>query len=152
MKPSLAAAIVILTIAVGSFAQPDKDIVGTWKMDASLSSFARSSDAPAIVVIRFEREGDLLRETLTVTKAGVTTKRTIDYALDGRELTNGSGDDRISAKIVTRNGVVTLQWMDDGGVFTRMVRFSEDRRTMTIATHDSNPDTPADDVIVLRRQ
>ena len=152
MKQSLAAAIVIIAIAAGSFAQPDKDLVGTWKMDASRSKFVSSSGAPALVVIKYERDGDVLRETLAVTKGGALTTRTIDYRVDGGELSNGTGDDRIFSKIITRNGGLSLQWRDDGGIFTRTVTISGDRRTMTIATHDSNPDVEADDVIVLQRQ
>jgi hypothetical protein len=151
MKNSLAAAIVILAIAVGGFAQPDKELVGTWKMDASRSKFMRSSGAPAIVVLKYERAGNLLRETLSVTKGEAITTRTIDYALDGSELAN-AGDDRVFSKIVTKDGLATLQWRDDGGVFTRAVTISADHRTMTIAAHDSNPEAEADDVIVLQRQ
>ena len=152
MKQPLAAAIVVFAIATGSFAQPDKDLVGIWKMDASRSKFVSSSGAPALVVIKYERNGDVRRETLAVTKASATTTRAIDYALDGRELANGTGDDRIFSKIVTKDGVLTLQWKDDGGEFARTVTISADRRTMTIAAHDSNPDAEADDVIVLQRQ
>jgi hypothetical protein len=152
MKQSLAAAIVVLTIAIGSLAQPDKDLVGTWKMDASRSRFVSSSGAPALVVITYERMGELLREVLSVTNAGGVTTRTINYALDGRELQNGSGDDQVMSKIVSKDGVVTLQWSDDGGVFARTITLSADRRTMTISAHDSNPDTRADDVIVFQRQ
>jgi hypothetical protein len=152
MKKSLAAAIVVLTIAVGSPAQPDKDLVGTWKMDASRSKFVSSSGAPALVVVKYERVGELLREVLSVTNAGGVTTRTINYALDGRELQNGSGDDQVMSKIVSKDGVVTLQWTDDGGVFARTITLSADRRTMTISAHDSNPDTRADDVIVFQRQ
>ena len=35
MKPYLAAASAILLIAAAVFAQPDKDIIGTWKMDVA---------------------------------------------------------------------------------------------------------------------
>jgi hypothetical protein len=152
MKKHLAAAIVILAIAAGGFAQPHKDLVGTWKMDASRSKFERSSGAPAIVVLKYERAGNLLREKLSVTKGEAITVRTVDYALDGSELANGAGDDRIFSKIVTKDGLITLQWRDDGGVFARTVTISADHRTMTIAAHDSNPDAEADDVIVLQRQ
>ena len=152
MKRILIAAIVALTIAGGSFAQADKDIVGTWKMDASRSKFAGSGGAPALVVIKYERVGDLLRETLSVTNAGGLTTRTINYALDGHNVENGSGDDRVIAKLVSKDGVITLQWTDDGGVFTRTITLSADRRTMTISAHDSNPDTKADDMIVFQRQ
>ncbi len=152
MKKHLAAAIVTLLFAAAVFAQPDKDLVGTWKMDASRSKFASSSDAPVLVVIKYERTGDLLRETLNVTNAGGLTTRTIDYALDGRELANGSGDDRVNSKLVKKDGAIILQWLDEGGVFTRTATLSADGRTLTIAAHDSNPDVKADDVIVFQRQ
>jgi len=152
MKRYVAAVIGVLLVAVGIFAQPDKDLVGTWKMDASRSRFVGSSGAPALVVIKYERVGDRLRETLDVTNAAGATTRTIDYAVDGRELTNGAGDDRVTSKIARKNGALILQWMDEGGVFTRTVTISPDGRTLTIAAHDSNPDTQADDVIVFQRQ
>ena len=152
MKRALAAAIIVLTIAAGSLAQPDKDLIGTWKMDASRSKFVSSSGAPALVVIKYERVGDLLRETLNVTNAGGLTTRAINYALDGHGVENGSGDDRIVAKIVSKDGVITLLWIDDGGMFTRTITISADRRTLTLAAHDSNPEVKADDVIVFQRQ
>jgi hypothetical protein len=152
MKQYFAAVIGVLLIAAAVFAQPDKDLIGTWKMDASRSKFVSSSGAPAQVVVKYERVGDLLREMLNVTNAAGATTRTIDYAVDGRELANGTGDDRVTSKIVKKDGVVILQWMDDGGVFTRNVTISADGRTLTIVAHDSNPDVKADDVIVFQRQ
>ena len=152
MKRCFAAAIGILLVAAAVFAQPDKDLIGTWKMDASRSKFVSSSGAPVLVVVKYERVDDLLRETLNVTNAAGVTTRTINYAIDGRELANGTGDDRVTSKIVRQAGVLILQWMDDGGVFTRTVNVSADGRTLTIAAHDSNPDVRADDVIVFQRQ
>ena len=152
MKRYCAAAIVILLIAGALLAQADKDLVGTWKMDASRSKFANSSDAPAVVVLKYERTGDRLRETLNVSNAAGTTTRTIDYATDGHELVNGNGDERVTSKLLKKDGAVILQWMDDGGVFTRTATISNDGRTLTIAAHDSNPDVKADDVIVFQRQ
>ena|SRR5580765_7543084 len=152
MKRNLAAAIGILLITAAVFAQPDKELIGTWKMDASRSKFAGSRDAPVLVLVKYERVGDLLRETLNVTNTAGATTRTIDYAVDGRELVNGAGDDRVTSKIVRKDGAVVLQWIDEGGVFTRTVTVSADGRTLTIAAHDSNPDVKADDVIVFQRQ
>jgi hypothetical protein len=120
-------------------------------MDASRSTFG-SRDAPALVVIKYERSGEVLRETLTVTKGGGVTTRSIDYALDGHELANGAGDDRVVSQIISKDGATRLQWTDDGGVFTRTITLSADRRTMTISAHDSNPDVKSDDLIVLQRQ
>jgi hypothetical protein len=153
MKNIPAAAILILMIVAAVFAQPDKDLVGTWKMDASRSKFASSSDAPVLALIKFERVGELLRETLNVTNAAGANTRKIDYAIDGSELSNGSGDERVTSKIVKKDGSIILQWIDDGGVFTRSINISADGRTMTIAAHDSNPDLKrTDDVIVFQRQ
>ena len=152
MKRYFAAAIGTLLIAVAVVAQADQDLIGTWKMDASRSRFVSSSDAPVSVVIKYERAGDLLRETLNVTKGKSLTTRTINYSLDGRELANGTGDDGVTSKIIRKDGAVTLQWTDDGGVFTRTVSVSADGRTLTIAAHDSNPDVKADDLIVFQRQ
>jgi hypothetical protein len=152
MKKYCAAAIGMLLIAAAVFAQPDKDLIGTWKMDASRSKFVSSRDAPVLVVVKYERVGDLLRETLNVTNATGATTRTIDYAIDGHELANGTGDDRVTSKIARKDGAVILQWTDEGGVFTRTVTVSADGRTLTIAAHDSNPDVKADDVVVFQRQ
>ncbi len=152
MKKYVAAATVIVLITAAVFAQADKNLVGTWKMDASRSKFVSSSDAPVLVVIKFELVNDVLRETLNVTNGSGTTTRTINYAVDGSELANGSGDDRVNSKIVKKDGAIILQWTDDGGVFTRTVNVSADGRTLTVAAHDSNPDVKADDVIVFQRQ
>jgi len=152
MKRWLVAAVAVFALAAVIPGQPDKDLVGTWKMDASRSKFAGSGDAPALVVIKYERSGEVLRETLTVTNAGGVTTRSIDYALNGHELANGAGDDRVVSQIISKDGVTRLQWTDDGGVFTRTIMLSADRRTMTISAHDSNPDVKSDDLIVLQRQ
>jgi hypothetical protein len=152
MKRYLLATFVIAVLAFTCVAQVENDVVGTWKMDASRSKFVSSSDAPALVVIKYERAGDLLHETMNVTNAGGLMTRTMNYALDGSELTNGAGEDRVVSKIVSKDGVINLVWTDDGGVFTRSVTLSPDRRIMTISAHDSNPEVKADDVIVFQRQ
>jgi len=153
MKRYSAAVIGILLIAAAALAQSDQDLIGTWKMDAPRSKFVGSSGAPALVMIKYERAGDLLRETLNVTNAGgLNMSMTIDYALDGRKLTSGTGEDRVTSKLVRKDGALILQSTDDGGVLTRTVSVSADRRTLTIATHDSNPDVKADDLIVFQRQ
>ena len=152
MKRWLVAAVAVFALAAVIPGQSDKDLVGTWKMDASRSKFAGSGDAPALVVIKYERSGEVLRETLTVTNARGVTTRSIDYALDGHELVNGAGDDRVVSQIISKDGATRLQWTDDGGVFTRTIMLSADRRTMTISAHDSNPDVKSDDLIVLQRQ
>jgi hypothetical protein len=152
MKRYFAAAIGTLLIAVAVMAQTDQELIGTWKMDASRSRFAGSSDAPVSVVIKYERAGDLLRETLNVTNAKGVTTRTINYAPDGRELANGAGEDGVTSKIIRKDGAVILQWSDEGGVFTRTLTISADGRTLTIAARDSNPDVKADDLIVFQRQ
>lgn len=152
MKRHLTALLVIMMLAVVVIAQPDKDLLGTWKMDASRSRFAGDRGAPASVVIRFYRDGELLRETLKVTNQNGETTRTVTYAVDGRELVNGAGDERITAKALFTNNTITLQWTDEGGMYTRKINLSPDRKTMSIAVHDSNPDGEADDLIVLQRQ
>jgi hypothetical protein len=151
MKSYSAAATIIL-IAAAVFAQSDEQLIGTWKMDASRSKFASSRDAPVLALIKYERVGELLRETLSVTNAAGVNTRKIDYAVDGRELANGTGDERATSKMIRKDGVVILQWTDEGGVFTRSVTISADGKTMTIAAHDSNPDIKADEVIVFERQ
>ena len=121
-------------------------------MDASRSQIVSSSGASAFFTIKYERVGDRLRETLHADNAQGSGTNAYDYALDGRELANGAGDDRVFSKLITREGSLVLQWRDDGGVFTRTLTMSADRRTLTIAAHDSNKDVNADDVIVLQRQ
>ena len=153
MRPHYAAAAIVILMAVAVCAQSDDQLIGTWKMDASRSKFASSSDAPVLALIKYERVGELLRETLSVTNAAGVNTRKIDYAIDGSELVNGSGDERVTAKIVKQDGSIVLQWIDEGGVFTRSIKISADGRTMTIAAHDSNPDLKrTDDVIVFQRQ
>ncbi|PYS72733.1 MAG: hypothetical protein DMF73_07445 [Acidobacteria bacterium] len=152
MKHHSLATLVIVVLAFTCLAQPDKDVVGTWKMDASRSMLLGFRGAPKNVVIRFELEGDLLRETLQVTNSSGETTRTVSYALDGREIANGSGDDRIKSKVVRNGDTVVLEWIDEGGTLIRKLNLSNDRRTMTINVHDSNPDGETDDLIMLDRQ
>ncbi|HYX29968.1 MAG TPA: hypothetical protein VE863_15610 [Pyrinomonadaceae bacterium] len=152
MRRQLTAVLATILLAAAVVAQPDKDLVGTWKMDASRSRFAGDRGAPASVVIQFERDRDLLRETLKVTSANGETTRTVAYAIDGRELVNGAGDERITSKVLFNGTAITLWWTDEGGVFTRRIKISPDGKVMSIAVHDSNPDGEGDDLIVLQRQ
>jgi hypothetical protein len=148
---SLTAALILLA-ALAVYAQTEKDVIGTWKLDASRSSFAATRGAPDDVLIRFEQEGGLLRETIKVVKAAGETTRTINYALDGSETVNGSGDERVKARVLRHGGDLVLEWADDGGQFTRTLKISADRRMLSIKAHDTNPDVRADDLIVLQRQ
>jgi hypothetical protein len=45
-----------------------------------------------------------------------------------------------------------LEWIDEGGTFTRTLRLSDDRRTLSIKAHDTSADGKTDDLIVLQRQ
>jgi len=142
----------ILLAALAVYAQTEKDVIGTWKMDASRSNFSAGRGAPNEVVIQFEQEGGLLRETIRVVNAGGKSTRTLNYALDGSETVNGSGAERVKTKVLRHADDIVLEWTDEGGVFTRTLKISGDRRTLSIKAHDTNPDVQADDLIVLQRQ
>ena len=144
--------VLILSGAFAVAAQTEKDVIGTWKLDASRSSFSRPRSAEDVVVIRFEREGGLLRETIKVVNSGGESTRMINYALDGSETVNGSGEERVKTKMLHAADALVLQWIDEGGSFTRTLKISSDRRTLSIKTHDSNPEVQADDLVVLQRQ
>jgi len=146
----LSAAITI-GVALSVVAQPETDVLGTWKLDASRSRFFGVSGAPGNVVIRFERDGEILSETLTVENASGTSTRVISYAVNGSDHANGVGEDRIISKLIRDKDSLTLEWKDEGGTFTRRLKVSPDRRTLTITVHDSNPDGEPDDLIVLVR-
>jgi hypothetical protein len=146
------AAVVISLAAIVVYAQPEKDVIGTWKMDVSRSEFTGSHGAPSDVVIRFEREDGSLRETIKVVNAAGESNRTINYSLDGAEMVNGSGDERIKTKVVRRADAIILEWIDDGGTFTRTLKLSNDRRILSIKAHDASADGKIDDLIVLERQ
>ena len=145
-------AVVIFLAAFVVYAQTEKDVIGTWKMDASRSSFSGARGAPNDVVIRFDQEGGLLRETIKVVNAAGESTRTMSYALDGSETVNGSGDERVKTKVLHNTDSIVIEWIDDGGLFTRTLKVSKDRRTLSIKAHDTNPDVQADDLIVLQRQ
>ena len=138
-------------VALTVFAQPETDVLGTWKLDASHSRFFGVSGAPGNVVIRFERDGEIISETLTVENASGTSTRVISYAVNGSDHANGVGEDRIISKLIRDKDSLTLEWKDEGGTFTRRLKVSPDRRTLTITVHDSNPDGEPDDLIVLVR-
>jgi len=103
-------------------------------------------------VIRFEQAGGLLRETIKVVNAAGESTRTIAYALDGSETVSGSGDERVKTRILHTADAIVLQWIDDGGTFTRTLKLSNDRRVLSIKAHDANRDGQSDDLIVLERQ
>jgi hypothetical protein len=145
-------AVVISLAEVVAYAQPEKDVIGTWKMDASRSEFTGNHATPNEVVIRFEREGGSLRETIKVVNAAGESTRTISYSLDGAETVNGSGDERIKTRAVRRTDAIILEWIDDGGTFTRTLKLSNDRRILSIKAHDASADGKIDDLIVLERQ
>jgi hypothetical protein len=140
-----------IAVALTVVAQPETEVLGTWKLDASHSRFFGVSGAPSNVVVRFERDGEILRETLTVDNASGTSTRVISYEVNGRDHANGAGEDRIISKLMRDKDSLTLEWKDEGGTFTRKLKVSPDRRTLTITVHDSNPDGEPDDLIVLVR-
>ena len=142
----------ILFAALAVYAQTEKDVIGTWKMDAARSNFSAGRGAPNDVVIHFEQDGGLLRETIRVVNAAGESTRTLNYALDGSETVNGSGDERVKTKVLRHADAIVLEWIDEGGLFTRTLKISSDRRTLSIKAHDTNPDVQADDLIVLQRQ
>jgi len=151
VKRVFLSAAITIGVALSVVAQPETDVLGTWKLDASHSRFFGVSGAPGNVVIRFERDGEVLRETLTVENASGTSTRVISYAVNGADHANGAGEDRIVSKLIRDKDSLTLEWKDEGGTFTRRLKVSPDRRTLTITVHDSNPDGEPDDLIVLVR-
>jgi hypothetical protein len=142
----------ILVGALVVYAQPEKDLIGTWKMDASRSNFSGPRGAPNDVVITFARNESLLSETIKVVNAAGESTRTIKYALDGAETVNGAGEERVEAKVQRNGDAIILEWIDEGGTFTRMLKLSNDRRTLSIKAHDTTADGKTDDLIVLQRQ
>ena len=144
--------VVLFFFALIVYAQPEKDFIGTWKMDASRSQFSNSRGVPGSVLIRFEREANLLRETITVVNSAGESTRTVNYSLDGAETVNGSGDERIKAKFVRRSDAIILEWVDNGGTFTRTLKLSNDRHILSIRAHDASAEGQTDDLIVLERQ
>lgn len=145
-------AVMIVMAALVVYAQPEKDVIGTWKMDVSRSEFSGTHTAPNGVLIRFEREDGSLRETIKVANAAGESTRSINYSLAGAETVNGSGDERIRTRVIRRADAIILEWIDDGGTFTRVLKLSNDRRILSIKAHDSSPDGQNDDLIVLQRQ
>lgn len=146
------AALLILAAALAVYAQPDIDVIGSWKMDASRSSFSGPRGAPNDVLIKFERNDAMLRETIKVVNAAGESTRTINYAFDGTQTVNGTGEERVKTKVIRNSDTMVLEWIDEGGTFTRTLKLSNDRRTLSIKAHDSSADGHSDDLIVLQRQ
>jgi hypothetical protein len=151
VKRSLVAFLILIG-ALAVYAQPEKEVIGTWKMDASRSNFSGPRGAPNDVLIRFERNAGMLRETIKVINAVGESTRTINYAFDGAETVNGDGEERVKAKVVRHADAIILEWIDEGGTLTRTLRLSDDRRTLSINAHDTGADGKTDDLIVLQRQ
>ena len=146
------AAFLVLFAGLAIYAQTEPDVIGSWKMDASRSNFRGPRGAPNDVMIKFERSDGMLRETIKVVNAAGESTRTINYALDGAETVNGTGEERVKAKVVRNPDTIILEWIDEGGTFTRTLKLSNDRRTLSIKAHDTSADGHADDLIVLQRQ
>lgn len=151
MKRSAMAAIIGLFLSTAVFAQLP-EFAGTWKMDASRSSFFGAAGAPRSVVIRYERDENLLRETLTVVNSSGTSTTRINYAFDGTQVVNVDQGEQIKSRLTREHDSLLLEWIDDGGILSRRLTFSKDYRTMTIRVHDSDPDGEPDDLIVLLKQ
>ena len=151
MKRALVA-FLIFAGALAVYAQPEPDLIGSWKMDASRSNFSGPRGAPSDVVIKFEHSAGLLRETIRVVNAAGESTRTINYAIDGSETVDGTGADRIKTKVIRNPDTIVLEWTDEGGTFTRTLKLSNDRRTLSIKAHDRSADSQTDDLIVLQRQ
>ena len=142
----------IFVAALAVSAQPEQDLIGSWKLDASRSSFSGPRGAPADVVIKFERSDGMLRETIKVVNATGESSRTINYAFNGAETVNGAAEERIKTKVIRNPDTIILEWIDEGGTFTRTLKLSNDRRTLSIKAHDASADGQTDDLIVLQRQ
>jgi hypothetical protein len=148
-------AFVTFLIFVGALAvsaQPEQDLIGSWKLDASRSSFSGPRGAPSDVVIKFDRSDGMLRETIKVVNAAGESSRTINYAFNGTETVNGAAEERIKTKVIRNPDAIILEWIDEGGTFTRTLKLSNDRRTLSIKAHDASADSQTDDLIVLQRQ
>ena len=151
MKPTLAAFLILVgTLAV--YAQPDLDVIGSWKLDASRSNFSSPRDATADVLIKFERSDGMLRETIKAVNAAGESTRTINYAFDGSETVNGEGEERVRTRVRRTADTIILEWIDEGGAYTRTLTLSTDRRTLSIKAHDTTAGRKTDDLIVLQRQ
>src|SRR5215831_4969677 len=151
MKP-VRAAFLILVTALAVYAEPETDLIGSWKMDASRSRFSGPRGAPHDVVIKFERSDGMLRETIKVVNAAGESMRTINYSFDGAETVNGAGEERVKAKLIRNADAMVLEWTDVGGTFTRTLKISNDRRILSIKAHDAAGGNQTDDLIVLKRQ
>jgi len=146
------AVFLILAGALVVYAQPDIDVIGSWKMDASRSNFSGPRGAPDDVLIKFERHDAVLRETIKVVNSAGESTRTINYAFDGTETVNGTGEERVKTRVIRNADAIVLEWIDEGGTFTRTLKLSNDRRTLSIKAHDKSADGQNDDLIVLQRQ
>ena len=103
-------------------------------------------------MFELQRSDGMLRETIKVVNVAGESSRTINYAFNGAETVNGAAEERIKTKVIRNPDTIILEWIDEGGTFTRTVKLSNDRRTLSIKAHDASADGQTDDLIVLQRQ
>jgi hypothetical protein len=87
-----------------------------------------------------------------VVRSEKTSTSTLQYALDGKEITNMVGDEEIKSTAKWDGDALVLAWKDNGGTRTFRFLLSADGQTMTMDVADSNPDGPSGDVVVLQKQ
>jgi hypothetical protein len=145
--------IVTAAIALGAAAtsaQTWSDLNGRWKMNQARSKGLDPNPWPNDVVLQFERQGQTLRETLTVVNANGKSTSVFSYNLDGSETINRVDQEDVKSTASWKEGNLVLEWKDQGGTFTRILTFANDRRTVTVSTRDTDSSI-ANHTIVLDR-
>ena len=150
-KPIVAGLMTVFALMVVA-AQTRPDLNGTWKLDRVESRFLDPDRAPKDLVVRFQQQGQVLRETLTVLNSGGKSTVSLTYALDGKENLNNVEGEKITTTAKWSGNVLVLEWRDEGGTLTRQITFADNSGTMRINVHDTNPDGEPDDLIVLGKQ
>jgi len=148
-KLSFASLLLICSFCLAT-AKTGPDINGTWKMNPSKSRFT-SKPGPQDLVDRFEQQGTILRESLTIVNSKGTSTTTYNYTLDGREIVNVVDGEKVTVTARWDAKALVIEWKDEGGTFSRRFTFSENGNTLSVELHDSDGGE-SNDIVVLERQ
>lgn len=149
-KLTIVTAAIAISAAAAS-AQTWTDLNGRWKMNQARSKGLDPNPWPNDVVLQFELKGQTLRETLTVVNAnGRSTTSVFTYYLDGSETISRVDQEDVRSTASWKEGNLVLEWKDQGGTFTRIMTFANDRRTVTVSTRDTDSSITTHTIVLDR--
>jgi hypothetical protein len=156
MRPRVTDLFIVVSLILGCFAfaleaQTRPDLNGIWKMNPTKSNFG-PRPTPQSIIVRFQQEGLILRETLTVVDSDDTSTLNFSYTMDGKESINLLDGQQVKSIASWDSDTLVIEWKDKGGTFRRRFAFSENGKVMRVEMRDSTPEGETNNLVVLERQ